>query len=1247
MPLLAPSLLHLVGQGFRGDHYAADGHNLRWSFDPRLGFPRTAFCIDRRRSVLGKEGQVELAQRRDAFPRFSLRGSAGGVTVREVVADYCTVTRPGGDLQAPSAVGIPLADLPLRVDLHGGNEPTGEAACWVEVTVRLGSRFGRVEAVGVLADRGTYHVVARAAPEDVDDTQTHVSSHPDPRLATAAATKAGAEAVRPPVVRRYRPVETGDLPDPEVGLGPPAVRAAERPLYEALVATDAEKYRNVTYRWLLTYAERLRAAGIEVGDDSTGTFDGTSSDSTQVKLVLTAPRLDAVHVQGEGYLEEVAYITARDLDDRGGWEQIACFPVLTEDERYARDNERWLADGGNAKQFAADLLLGSSRPNGVEPLDDPEVPPTRAASDGELERRYLEPWVEQLEPWFRRVMTDSASGALHQSEVVEEHTLDVLGQHLSDGVIAGAPPDRAMRVPLLPMLLGAASAFQVARQLGLGAVLDAPDDQAWDYRVRGSWLDEDLAAWPAALQRQLGALAGALAEATPAETPALQADILAVTADLAATQQLVSALVAENGPGPIELAALCIGVRVDGWPMFGSPSSLSITAEGPAAPVAGLPLRGIARLAWPLRPRAATANDEAIPMGAALARDTAGTSGRFAEVINPVSPDSGMPLAVLSPDDPMSPGAGGTTALRDRAVPPNTDLRYGVSEVDPFGRWSPFREAAFRWNYVVPPDAPAVQATLAQPATDLALNVCFSWPMDTIAGMEFFVHLRRSPIPAGADPHAWSLWGTAERIPGSGAPAYRVTGGGSGAANHDGMPVTVATADDAGRREFTVTFTGLQLARDVLSRATVYAGVSTRDDGGVSSTGVGGPALATHIQATPPPVPAMPPEPLSATYADAQGRSSITLTWSAAADTRYTLLRAGERDIVSFCRSKGISTTAYVETNPANLRAAALKVLAVQARAAFQPCSPPQPAVPQTGTPPRDVDPATWPAIPAGTLAVTDRLEGTLRTLVVYTPVGRTRNGVIGPWPSTAGGFAAVQVPQVPLPATPVVLRAAWEPPLPTPVTTPALGSARAELVLAKPGPRTAPVVRFDVYRASLAADAEDHRRMKPMHSVAASGWVAVTVAGGTQDVLRWYDTSVQPWRSYYYRVVARAPALGGGSGTGTPSPASPPIRIDTLSTTAPAAPTSLVASRTGDTVTVSFDASAPETPYGDFRLALLDATRQVVLASAKASDARTSSVSGSSYALATEAARTGDSLAIRITDPTGRSTISPTVSTP
>ena len=59
-----PSLFWMFGRGFRGDAYAIDGNHLRWAFDPRLGFPRFAFCVEMRDSVAGEQPPADSEPQR-------------------------------------------------------------------------------------------------------------------------------------------------------------------------------------------------------------------------------------------------------------------------------------------------------------------------------------------------------------------------------------------------------------------------------------------------------------------------------------------------------------------------------------------------------------------------------------------------------------------------------------------------------------------------------------------------------------------------------------------------------------------------------------------------------------------------------------------------------------------------------------------------------------------------------------------------------------------------------------------------------------------------------------------------------------------------------------------------------------------------------------------------------------------------------------------------------------------------------
>ncbi|MDP9441341.1 MAG: hypothetical protein M3P34_04000, partial [Actinomycetota bacterium] len=103
-------------------------------------------------------------------------------------------------------------------------------------------------------------------------------------------------------------------------------------------------------------------------------------------------------------------------------------------------------------------------------------------------------------------------------------------------------------------------AFQVARQLGLGCVLADQDDEAYDYRLRGWWLEEDLRAWPESLARQAAALAAPVPDETPAQLNERLIALAEALAEHAMADTSTNALIAAEG-AVVELHAYAFGVR--------------------------------------------------------------------------------------------------------------------------------------------------------------------------------------------------------------------------------------------------------------------------------------------------------------------------------------------------------------------------------------------------------------------------------------------------------------------------------------------------------------------------------------------------------------------------------------------------------------------------------------------------------------------------------------------------------------
>ncbi len=886
-------------------------------------------------------------------------------------------------------------------------------------------------------------------------------------------------------------------------------------------------------------------------------------------LVLTGARIDQVSLTGaQADLERLSWIRTEDLMADGGWRPLACFPAATaEPDYFARNKE--LFDGADPAEVAKDRIAVHG-PVGVEPLDDPVVPPPRPATDVEKQRRYLEPWLGRLEPWLAQVLADSLGGALHQSEVRLEAPLDDAGQRRGEGVPARLQPVPPVLTihPYETVYAAGLVGFPTALLLGLGCVHRDPGSALLDYRVRGRWLVDDLWAWVGAVQRRLGELVDRVADATPSELVELQAEVVAVSQELADTTAFTQELVAGAVDGVVELRALTVGARPAARPPFQAPANLAVAADGLGLPPDHAGQATLA-VAWDLRPRARVEDDTAVPTGACVARTSSPAGGRLDDVRNPNDPsdETSPPVAVVPAGPAGAPGTAGRARFADRYADDGVDYLYGISESDPFGRWSAFTTTLFRWDDLTPPPAPAqVTADLEETGTPLvqALTVRFAWPLDLAdpTGTSFQLHLRRSAPPSGA-PVARSAWGLFERAAGTGALPFAFGAGFSGSTTHDGATVTVAFADETrdapgGPRQYRVYevgFAGMVIAYDDHDHAQAWAAVGSRNAKGVDSVDLGGPAKAEHFRVVPPPPPVFPPEPQLATFPDADRRSSFTLTWPAPAGRRSVVYRAGEHELVELAAQRGIPTTWQADASPAE-RSAAVRAVAPLLRDAFA---------------------AVTELLPAGTSAHTDTLGGGLRTLSIYTVVGHSPALVPGPWPTSADGFLAVAVPQIPEPPVPVVVRAAW-------TSAPGVG-----LEVAEPSATSAAVGAFELFRVleTDAARAQDWRRMRPSGRFEVTATSFVDRPGGGPRVMALLDDdSLLPWVAYLYRVIAR-----GLPGLATRSGPSAVVRVVTLDPNPPAPPTEVAATgpSAGTKLTVTWTAAAPDGPAGRFRFEVLD----------------------------------------------------------
>ena len=344
---------------------------------------------------------------------------------------------------------------------------------------------------------------------------------------------------------------------------------------------------------------------------------------------------------------------------------------------------------------------------------------------------------------------------------------------------------------------------------------------------------------------------------------------------------------------------------------------------------------------WELRQRARAEDDTAVPTGACIARTTQTTAGRLDDVRNPNDPsdETSPPVAIVPAGPTEAVGAAGEATFSERYADDGVDYLYGVSECDPFGRWSAFITVPFRWDNLTPPLTPAqVTANLEESGMPLlqVVTVRFAWPLDLAdpAGMTFDVHLRRM-APPSATPVSRAAWGRFERVDGTLSPAFLFPSSYSGTTTHDGMSVVVSSVDEIrttpsgpqAYRIFEVQAAGVVVAYDSRDRAQVWAAVGARNARGIASVDLGGPARAEDFRILPPPPPVFPPEPQLATFPDADRRSTFTLTWPASAGQRSVVYRAGEHELVAMAGQRGIPTVWQAGDPPAQ-RSAAVRAVA-------------------------------------------------------------------------------------------------------------------------------------------------------------------------------------------------------------------------------------------------------------------------------------------------------------------------------
>lgn len=1015
--ILERSLLRLIGQGFLGDPFAADGANLRWYPDWRLGLPRRPFIVERRPSVLGPQGLDGLALAADAVA--DMVDAGGDVLVGEYVSIRFEQRAPWSPTVAAT------------VELGGGRNPLPAAICLARVTLGPSTQL------------------------------------------------------QPPML---------------------TVRAITR--------------------------ERGRDHRVVVAEAS-------SRRMPPVSVTVAWPAIDALELEVDGAdLELIELLDVATLDADPGWGNANPIPIATATHLAFMPFQP--AVDAYARRIVA--AAGLHGPKARHPLDGlPTHDPgqaTPAASD-DVEARYITPWLGRLEHDVARLLHDTLARAgtrLHQSEIADEHALTHFGQTaITDGgsvpaELAGATVTTA----ILPGLLLAAFAdFQLAKLLGLACV---PEErilagEVWDFRVIGRWELDDLATWPAALERRMDAAVAA------AKVPGLDAtrkdelalELGALSAEHAAAVGLVGALGAAAGATPeVELGAFWLGLTAGPRPPYAPPLGLSARSRGSAGPGQGV---GVVDLAWDLRERRFADDERSAPAAAAAAR----LGGGADDFLNAASPDpaaGGVRQPFVAADAPV---------LSDRAAPLNLPLTYWVSESDPFGRWSPAVTATTTVVHRAPPPSVGCEATAAPaPQSGWTLSCFFHWdPRRKLEGvaaglpeMTFAIHVRRTPPPAGALRDRGE-WGQCARRAGGTSGPFTFRGDAAPLGTpHDGMDVAVDVAnvevDGARVKRFGVHFHDIELAWSDAGVASAWVAVSTSHASEGDSVDVGVPARAEHIPTTPPTPPAMPPDPLLASLADAEDRSTIAIPFTvpddgAATATRFQVLAAGERAVVDAANRAAAGFPAGspqdMEHTAASsalaaagaslaLRAAALKRLAVYAEDVFElagvvAVDPGQPAAGQA-------------------LRAPVELPGWRSTLTLYTLRGRSAIGNASPWPAAASGFAVVAVPRAEVPSPPSIVRAE---------NVPAGGGDElARLTVAAPPPGTTAVAAYEIYRTRDAA----HARRGDARLFALVGTVPVGPgfwpAKPAPQVAALDDAGVLQDERYWYTVVARAAGARGGA---------------------------------------------------------------------------------------------------------------------
>lgn len=889
--------------------------------------------------------------------------------------------------------------------------------------------------------------------------------------------------------------------------------------------------------------------------------DRITGSQSQLTFELAASRIDRVRIIHPDPLLQVTILTLAALDG-AGWGSRMDVPIVT------HSHLTRLPAPKPVDVFASNVLGGYRGPRLQHPLDGkPGADPATLPPSEPLERqtRYLDPWIQRIEPLVDRLFTDTEVPSpgerfpLHQSEVVELAQVSEFGTR---GALQH--PSTPVEVPIaLTLAAAAVSDFHLAQLLGLAFVPEELVNNppgVWDYRLTGTWDQRQLVTIEGMLQRRMTRMladlrAGGL---DAAATLDLAAEIARVDAELQLTVNLLQQWT-QGGSEGLTVAAFAVGIRSLAHPRFAAPSGLKVRTRAPNVPGNRT---AHADIGWIGRPCYRSGDDASGAYAAVLVRkEAAGTQFLNRPGPDPVVPGVRQPIVA---DDT-------TPRISDRTMPVNETITYAVCECDAFGRWSAYTRLDARKDYRVPPVAPPCEAALlevpGQPGQVIG-RLRFRWDLGQTwdggrvsgepAKMKFGIHLRRD-APPQPDLQAPASWGIFESRPGNGTAAFELRASASeGQVQHDGMTVTIAapvdTVESIGARTrilrtYELHFDSFSLADQTDGRKRAWFAVSCIHDNEGASTGVGQPATAEYVPRTPPPTPALPPDPLLATWADADNHSFAKLTWvHPSGDPRavwFQILSCGEAEIITAAKERNLPIAAAAirdqaladyHNSGATLaqKSLALRTLAPFAENVFR------------------IDQEMIPSGSGDEMAVTLRLSGSIITLTIYAVRGFSALGNPTSWPASASGFAVVKVPQAGFPSRPIILRAERDP-----VTN------HVGVMVSEPAPRTLPVGAYELFRTTdpATARAGDHRRLALVNrfSVSANAWRSWVwfdddlerVAGPnnttvlrprSRRVLDLVDTSPPTSGTVFYMVVAVA---NGDPGERSRSPASQPYALD------------------------------------------------------------------------------------------------------